>query len=290
MGLLLDAFWRALAYLLMPRVIGLSLLPLLICGGLAVGLAWFFWEPAVDGVHALLTSGSLIEPALKWVETWLGPNFRVMLASILIVALAAPVLLALSLMLVALLMTPAIVSLVAERRFPQLERRKGAAFWQGVLWSLGCTLLALVAVLATMPFWLIPGVVLIVPPLIWGWLTTRVMCFDTLADHATQDERRTLMGLHNWQLLLIGITSGFLSAVPSLLWAFSVTALVFAPVLILVSVWLYTLLFAFSSLWFAHYLLAALQAERVRAAGALAEAVGAASTPAAIPDLPGTGP
>jgi hypothetical protein len=30
-------------------------------------------------------------------------------------------------------------------------------------------------------------------------------------------------------------------------------------VLILVSIWLYTLVFAFSALWFAHYLLAALQ-------------------------------
>lgn len=290
MGLLLDSFWRALAYLLMPRVIGLSLLPLLLAGGLAVGLAWFYWEPAVDGVHAVLESGSLIEPALKWIETWLGPNFRVMLASILIVAAAAPVLLALSLMLVALLMTPSIVKLVAERRFPALERKKGAAFWQGVLWSLGCTLLALLGVLVTMPFWLIPGVVLILPPLIWGWLTTRVMCFDTLADHASQDERRSLMGLHQWQLLLIGIASGFLSAVPSLLWAFSVTALVFAPVLILVSVWLYTLLFAFSSLWFAHYLLAALQAQRLREAAARADVAAASATPAAIPDLPGTGP
>jgi hypothetical protein len=54
-------------------------------------------------------------------------------------------------------------------------------------------------------------------------------------------------------------------------------------------VWLYTLLFAFSSLWFAHYLLAALQAERERAASTLAEAVRVAG-PAAIPDLPGTGP
>ncbi len=32
----------------------------------------------------------------------------------------------------------------------------------------------------------------------------------------------------------------------------------FAPLLILVSIWLYTLVFAFSSLWFTHYLLAAL--------------------------------
>ena len=32
-----------------------------------------------------------------------------------------------------------------------------------------------------------------------------------------------------------------------------------APLLIVVSIWLYTLVFAFSALWFAHYLLAALR-------------------------------
>ena len=52
------------------------------------------------------------------------------------------------------------------------------------------------------------------------------------------------------------------SAAPSLFWAMSALTLVFAPILILVSIWLYTLVFAFSALWFAHYLLAAL--ERLR--------------------------
>ena len=47
-----DAFWRAAAYCLHPRVIALSLLPLLIAGPLAWGLMYFFWEPAVDGVRA----------------------------------------------------------------------------------------------------------------------------------------------------------------------------------------------------------------------------------------------
>jgi hypothetical protein len=39
-------------------------------------------------------------------------------------------------------------------------------------------------------------------------------------------------------------------------------ALVFAPVIAVVSVWLYTLVFAFASLWFAHFSLARLQALR----------------------------
>ena len=46
---LLDAFWRAVAYCLHPKVIGLSLLPLLIGVALALGLGWFYWEAAVAG-------------------------------------------------------------------------------------------------------------------------------------------------------------------------------------------------------------------------------------------------
>jgi hypothetical protein len=41
--------------------------------------------------------------------------------------------------------------------------------------------------------------------------------------------------------------------VPSLVWTLGALTLVFAPLLVLVSVWLYTLVFAFACLWFAHY-------------------------------------
>ena len=129
---------------------------------------------------------------------------------------------------------------------------------QGLAWSLACTLVALAALVASLPLWLIPPLVLVVPPLIWGWLTYRVFSFDVLALHASRDERRQLMTLHRWPLFGMGVLTGYLGAAPSLLWAMSALTLVLAPVLILVSIWLYTLVFAFSALWFAHYLLAAL--------------------------------
>jgi hypothetical protein len=288
MSLLLDSFWRALAYLLMPRVIGLSLLPLLIAGGAFFALGWFFWEPTLATVREQLESWSAVEFLLKWIDSALGPHYRVALAALIVVAFAVPVVIAASLLLVALLMTPSIVSLVAERRFPLLERRRGGTFWQGAVWGLGCTVLALVASFVSMPFWLIPGVVLIVPPLIWGWLTTRVMGFDALAEHASREERRTLMGLHGWQLLLIGIVTGFLGAAPSMIWAVSAMTLVFAPVLMVVSVWLYTLVFAFSALWFTHYLLGALHQHRATTPVATVEVPAPASTMHNLPDLPGS--
>ncbi len=287
MRLLLDSFWRALAYLLMPRVIGLSLLPLLIAGGLTLGWAFYFWDDAYAQVRQALENWGLVDAGLRWVENAMGPNFRAMIVVLILIALVAPLVIVASLLLVAVLMTPSIVSLVAERRFALLERKRGAAFWQSVLWSLGATLLALLAIFATLPLWLIPGAVLIVPPLIWGWLTARVMSFDVLADHASRDERRALLAEHRFQLLLLGIVTGFLGAAPTLIWAISALTLILAPLVVVATVWLYTLVFTFSALWFAHYLLAALQMHRAAATSVMAEA----ALPAApLQDLPGTTP
>jgi hypothetical protein len=259
MNRLLDAFWRAAAYCLHPRVIVLSLAPLLLAGGMTLAIGYFFWEPAVAGMRATLEGWALIDALLTWLEGLGGSGLRALIAPLVIVALALPVIVVLSLLLVALFMAPALVALVAKRRFADLEARRGAALWQSVLWSLGCTLLALLALLLSIPLWFVPPLVLIVPPLIWGWLTYRVMAFDVLAEHASVDERRTILREHRWPLLAIGVITGYLGAAPTLLWALGAAALIFAPLLVLVSVWLYTLVFAFAALWFAHYALAALQ-------------------------------
>lgn len=270
---LFDAFWRAGAYCLHPKVIGLSLLPLVLSAAIAFVLGWFYWEQALSAVRGTLESWHLVDAALSWIETLLGASFRAMLAPLIVVVLAVPVVVVLSLLLVAWLMTPAIVRLVVARRFPDLQRKQGAGLLLGLAWSLGCTAWALLLLVVSLPLWLIPPVVLIVPPLIWGWLTYRVFSFDVLADHADRAERHLLMQRHRWPLLAAGIITGYLGAAPSLLWAFSAATLILAPVLVVVSIWLYTLVFAFSALWFAHYLLAALAALRTEASVAAAAEV-----------------
>jgi len=255
---LLDAFWRDVAYCLHPKVIALSLAPLAVVGGGVALLGYFFWEPAVDAVRGSLEQWSLLASFFAWLASVGAGGFQSVFAPLVIVALAVPVCVVASLVLVAWLMTPAMVRLVELRRFPTLERRQGAGILQSLAWSLGCTVVALAALVASLPLWLIPPLVLVVPPLIWGWLTYRVFAFDVLSLHASRDERRELMAAQRWPLFGMGVLTGYLSAAPSLFWAMSALTLVFAPILILVSIWLYTLVFAFSALWFAHYLLAAL--------------------------------
>lgn len=263
MNSLIDSFWRAAAYCLHPRVIGLSLLPLLICGVLAFGFMFFFWEDAIASVRATLESWLLVESLLRWLDSFGLQSFRSVLANIVVLAGVLPVVILLSLLLVALCMTPAIVRLVAERRFPLLEKKHGGTLAQSVVASLGATLLALVLIVLSMPLWLVPPLVMVLPPLIWGWLTYRVFGFDVLAEHASADERRALLKAHRVPLLTMGVMCGYLGAVPSLVWAVSgVAGIIFAPLTVLVAIWLYTLVFAFSTAWFSHYALAALQAQR----------------------------
>lgn len=287
---LFDAFWRAAAYCVHPRVVLFSLLPLVVAGALVLGLGWFYWEPAVAGVRSTLEQWALVASFLEWLDSVGAGSFRAVLAPLIVVALAVPVILVLSLLLVAWTMTPAIVDLVARRRFETLQRKHGAGWFAASMWSFFWTLCALGLLVASLPLWLVPPLVLVLPPLIWGWLTTKVLTYDVLADHASRDERLRLMDEHRWPLLAIGLTTGYLGAAPSLLWAASAVTLIFAPVLIVVSVWLYTLIFAFSALWFAHYALAALQqlrlADTVEPAPATvveAPALPASEAPAALP-------
>lgn len=259
----LDAFWRALVYCLHPRVIGLSLLPLLVSTLMLGALAWFGWEPATEWVRVQLQSWAFSAQLLSWIEAVAGSALRLAVAPLLVLLVMVPVVLVVSLLVVAWLMTPALVTMVANRRFPALSQSQPPSWVASAAWSIGSSLAALLAMLLTLPLWLIPPFALLLPPLIWGWLTYRVMAFDALGMHASSEERRALMRSHRVPLWLIGVTTGLLGAAPALLWSVGLLGLALAPLLVPVAVWLYTLIFAFSSLWFAHYLLDALQALRL---------------------------
>ncbi len=262
MTLLLDSFWRALAYCVRPRVIALSFFPLLLMVAMALGWGYFFWEGTLDWVRGALESSLLVNNVWGWLQSAGAGSLKMVLAPLIVVFSVTPIIVVLSLLMVALLMTPALTLLVAERRFPQLERKQGNSLWFSVLWSLGSTLLALMAIVISIPFWLVPPLILLLPPLIWGWLTYRVMAFDALAEHASPEERREIFKRHRPWLLAIGVFCGYLGAAPSLIWVSGTLLVTMFVILVPLAIWVYTLVFAFSSLWYAHYCLAALQALR----------------------------
>ncbi len=262
MKLLIDSFWRAAMYCLMPRVIGLSLLPLVLTVALSGFLGYMYWDAAVLMVQRWLEASSWLEGVWRWLEGVGFANLKTVVAPLLVIFSVTPLVVVVSLLAVSFLMTPALTRMVKGRRFPQMQRKQGASFLHSVGWSLLSVLLALGAFLLTLPLWLVPPLAMLLPALVWGWLTYRVMAFDVLAEFASQDERHTLMARHRMRLLAIGVITGLMGAAPSLVWASGALFAAAFVILVPVAIWIYTLVFAFSSLWFAHYALAALQTLR----------------------------
>jgi hypothetical protein len=258
----LDSFWRAAAYCLHPRAMFLSLLPLLLMVALAWGASYWFWDQAVAGVKDVLETSSIFAMVWHWFELFGVGDLKSVVAPLVVIFTVTPVVVVLSLLAVSILMTPALVSWVASRRFVDLERKQGGGFWASAGWSLLSVLLALLALIVTLPLWLVPPLALVLPPLIWGWLTYRVLTFDVLAVHASREERLTITRENRLTLLGMGVLTGLMGAAPSLVWASGALFAAAFVVLVPLAVWLYMVVFAFSSLWFAHFGLSALAALR----------------------------
>jgi hypothetical protein len=258
MKLFMDSFWRAFAYCLHPKVIMLSLLPLILMAVIVTGLGAMYWEVAVNTVRTGLEDSA----ALGWAWTWLERvglmNLKAVLAPLVIILVVTPVVMIMSLLAVSFMMTPALVNLVGSRRFPNLERKRGGTLWHSVLWTLMSVILAMAALMITLPLWWIPPLAILLPALIWGWLTYRVMTYDVLAEHETLQERVELMRRYRFQLLGMGVLTGAMGAAPSLVWASGALFAAAFVILIPIAVWIYTLVFIFSALWFVHFLLLAL--------------------------------
>lgn len=284
MNLLLDSFWRAALYCLRPRVMLWSLLPLVLVIGCTVGLGYWFWDHAMDQMRLLLESSAFVNHGWAWLDSMGLGRIKTVLAPLIVIFTVTPLIVVVCLLVVALLMAPMLVRLVALRRFAALEERHGATTWHSLAWSLGSALLALIALVVSIPLWFVPPLVLVLPPLIWGWLTYRVMAFDALAVHASKDERDTILKQHRPQLLGMGVLCGYLGAAPSLVWA---SGAFFPPWFVFLAplaIWIYTLVFAFSSLWFAHYCLTVLQ--ELRGTQLAANAAAAALALGVEPPLP----
>ncbi len=259
-----EAFWRACLSCFHPRALLWGLLPLLLVVGVVGALGWWFWEPALDAVRDGIDQYPLSQQVLRWMDDLGGRHLRTLVAPIVVVALSMPVVLLFVLVMVALIAAPALARHVGKRRCAGLQLQRGAGKWRVWTWTLLCALVALVALALSVPLWLVPPLVLLLPPLIWGWLITRVLAYTVLAEHASTVERRLLLHRHRWALWSMGLVCGCIASLPSLVWVAGTPALVVAPVLAPVMAWLYTAVFVFATCWFAHYLLPRLQVQRAQ--------------------------
>jgi len=265
---ILRAFGRAVVSQLHPRMLMLTVIPFVLATALWGGLIWWGWDPIMGTARALL-EGSVFTSWIYSVLDWLGlQSLRTVVAPLFVLTLAIPLVIASMLIFISLFSVPAVVKHL-ERAYPDLQKAHGGSIAGSVFQALGNTVVFLLLVLVTLPLWLIPPFFALIPPVLWGWLTYRVMTYDALSEHATAEERKTLMKRHRIPLLTIGVVVGLLGSAPTLLWVWSAVIIFLFPVVLAGTLWLYVLIFIFSALWFGHFCLRALadlRAERAAAA------------------------
>ena len=259
MSELIRSLGLALVGTMHPKMLWLSFRPFLIVSIFWGVVIWLIWSPALEMLRTFLTASiftSWIQSGLEYVgfdeaRAWIAPLFLVILL-IPIIAISLLVFIAFS-------TVPAVVDSVAKQKaYEGIMRIKGGSFVGSFFYTLWSALICLALVMLTLPVWWIPPLFAILPPLLWGWLTMRLMAYDVLLDHATAEERNQLLEEHRWTLLGMGVVAGMIGAVPTFFWATSVLALVLFPFVSFVALWIYSLIFIFSALWFSHFLLHAL--------------------------------
>ena len=254
------SFGLALVGTMHPRMLWLSLRPFLIVSVLWGCLIWLTWTPALEALSIFLTTSMFT----SWIQEgliWAGfENARAFIAPLFFVMLIIPLITISLLVFVAFSTVPTVVKIVVRQsHYQDLESKHGGSFFGSLVYSLWSALICLALVILTLPVWWVPPLVAVLPPLLWGWLTMRLMSYDVLAKHASTQERDQLLEKYRWPLLTMGIVSGMLGAVPTFFWATSALALVLFPIVSFVALWIYSLIFVFAALWFSHFLLDALK-------------------------------
>ncbi|MBR8315911.1 EI24 domain-containing protein [Burkholderia dolosa] len=256
---LLRSFVRAVASALHPRMLWLTLMPFVVSALFWGVVLWFSWQTLVDAARGAL-DGFVLTAALYRAFDAIGMSqLHAVVAPFVVVSLAIPLIVLTVLLLIASLSMPVVVKHLSARQFAALEMKRGGTFFGSVFNSLGTALAGVVLLVVTIPLWLIPPFFALLPPLIWGWLTYRVMTYDALAQHASRDERRALVRRHRWPLIGIGIATGLLGTVPTFVWVSSVWMMVLFPFVAAAMIWVYAFILVFSALWFGHYCLRALE-------------------------------
>ncbi|TFW15574.1 EI24 domain-containing protein [Duganella callida] len=240
------------------KMLLMSIAPFLLALGVWAVALYFFLQPLIDYVQAQFMAYDAFSYSTGLLRSLgLGALTTVVVPLIAMLALL-PLMILTALIFIGVVAMPMIGRHVGRRHYPQLAQRHGGSVLGSAGVALGGMAIFIGLWVLTLPLYAFPPLAVVVQALLWGWLTTRVMVYDALADYADSDERRQIQREHRWRLLAIGVISGAAGALPGAIWLGGVMAVVMFPFLAALSIWLYVIIFIFTGLWFAYYCMDAL--------------------------------
>jgi len=260
-----NAYGRAVLSQMHVRMLVLSAMPLVLSLLLWGVLLYFGLQPLLDWLHANFVDYEIFRTTSSWLESMHLGFLKSVVVPFFALLLLLPLMILSALLFMNIAAMPFIVRHVGGRHYAKLEQKQGGSMLGGLRAAVSSFLVFIVIWLATLPLYIIPPLAVISSTLLWGWLTSRVLSYDALADYASEEERRTIQRERRWDLLVIGLVSGAAGALPPLLMAAGAALVIpLLPLFLALMMWAYVLIFIFTALWFQYYCLEALAQLRAR--------------------------
>lgn len=212
----LGAFARALRSQLHPRMMALLVFPFAATLVFWIAAAIWLWEPLNDQLRALMFGSTGVPVLVGWVSMVGLQRTGALATALMALMLLAPVMFVVAMLIVSVVATPVVTRHLARGAYADVRRAGGWSVFAGIGTALAALMIFMAGYLLTLPLWLIPFAGFLVPWFWWSWLTARILRTDSLAEHATPQERDLLIARHRRGYLGLAMLVTLLNYVPPL--------------------------------------------------------------------------
>jgi CysZ protein len=212
MNNIVTAITEAFKSLFQPRMLALVLWPMLVAVVIWVTAALFFWDSWVAGLNGVIQSS----PVEQWVSHGILAVVSHYLVAIVLMMLLLPAIYVTALAITAVFAMPIMVNHVAQKYFPDLERRHGGSTTGSIVNTMVAVVIYCVGWIISLPLWLFSPLAIVLPIILMAYLNQRLFRYDALAEHASQDEYEQVVEQSTIKLYLLGGLVGLVQFVPLL--------------------------------------------------------------------------
>ncbi len=206
MGDVMLALARTFASLRQGKVWLYVLTPALFSLLLSVGLAVWVLGAVVQQMMEYPPMTLLVGWGLVWLANilaYLGGWMAIFAIAYLTASLLA-----------AVVILPLILNHLSASEYRDVAAMGKDSFVAAAMNSLVASVVFVLAWVATIPLWLIPGFSLLIPLLLMGWLNRRTFAYDALSMHATESEWQAIRRDQKTPLFMLGLTMALLAHIP----------------------------------------------------------------------------
>ena len=206
MGDVMLALARTFASLRQGKVWLYVLTPALFSLLLSIGLAVWVLGAVVQQMMEYPPMTLLVGWGLVWLANilaYLGGWMAIFAIAYLTASLLA-----------AVVILPLILNHLSASEYRDVAAMGKDSFVAAAMNSLVASVVFVLAWLATIPLWLIPGFSLLIPLLLMGWLNRRTFAYDALSMHATESEWQAIRRDQKMPLFMLGLTMALLAHIP----------------------------------------------------------------------------